>query len=177
MRPGFVSHWLTPGSFRDTTVSFWTFRWLLGLSRSRFRLPSRSPGLPRLAWSLVDSFHSIPFHPTPHRDQRPGGLPGFSLPTGDPTSSPVIHTAVTQSRSLLERTPLKCGSVPEATADAPALMDIPDLQDEPPRKRTEASSASKRTRRIRISSARWSPVWWRCSMSSTTGRNLRSGAS
>ena len=111
------------------------------------------------------------------RDQRPGGLPGFSLPTGDPTSSPVIHTAVTQSRSLLERTPLKCGSVPEATADAPALMDIPDLQDEPPRKRTEASSASKPTRRIRISSARWSPVWWRCSMSSTTGRNLRSGAS
>jgi capsule polysaccharide export protein KpsE/RkpR len=63
---------------------------------------------------------------------------GFSLPTGDPTSSPDFYAAVTGSRSLLERTLLSRFAVPGAAAsDSAALIDILDIQDDNPRERME----------------------------------------
>jgi capsule polysaccharide export protein KpsE/RkpR len=64
---------------------------------------------------------------------------GFSIPTGDPTSSPDFYTAVTQSRSLLERTMLTRFAVPHAgPADSAALIDILDIEDDTPRERMES---------------------------------------
>lgn len=63
---------------------------------------------------------------------------GFSLPTADPTSSPDFYAAVTESRSLLERTLLTRCHVPgAAAADSAALIDILDIQDDGPRERME----------------------------------------
>jgi capsule polysaccharide export protein KpsE/RkpR len=63
---------------------------------------------------------------------------GFSLPTGDPTSAPDFYAAVTESRSLLERTLLTRFHVPEAAVgDSAALIDILDIQDDEPRERME----------------------------------------
>ena len=63
---------------------------------------------------------------------------GFSLPTGDPTSSPDFYAAVTESRSLLERTLLTRFHVPKAAVgDSAALIDILDIQDDEPRERME----------------------------------------
>jgi len=63
---------------------------------------------------------------------------GFSLPGGDPTSSPDFYAAVTESRSLLEQTLLTRFRVPGAAAsDSAALIDILDIQDDNPRKRME----------------------------------------
>ena len=64
---------------------------------------------------------------------------GFSLPSGDPTSSPDFYTAVTQSRSLLERTLMTRFAVPDAApADSAALIDILDIEDDTPRERMES---------------------------------------
>jgi uncharacterized protein involved in exopolysaccharide biosynthesis len=63
---------------------------------------------------------------------------GFSLPGGDPTSSPDFYAAVTESRSLLEQTLLTRFRVPGAAArDSAALIDILEIQDDDPRKRME----------------------------------------
>ena len=63
---------------------------------------------------------------------------GFSLPGGDPTSSPDFYAAVTESRSLLEQTLLTHFRVPGAAAsDSAALIDILEIQDDNPRKRME----------------------------------------
>ena len=85
------------------------------------------------------------FHPQSSSSiQLPSGISalagelGFSLPTGDPTSSPDFYAAVTESRSLLERTLLTRFHVPKAAVgDSAALIDILDIQDDEPRERME----------------------------------------
>ena len=63
---------------------------------------------------------------------------GFSLPGGDPTSSPDFYAAVTESRSLLERTLQSHFAVPGgAASDSAALIDILDIRDDRPRERME----------------------------------------
>ncbi|HKU60785.1 MAG TPA: GNVR domain-containing protein [Gemmatimonadales bacterium] len=63
---------------------------------------------------------------------------GFSLPGGDPTSSPDFYAAVTESRSLLEQTLLTRFRVPGAAAsDSAALIDILKIEDDNPRQRME----------------------------------------
>ena len=65
---------------------------------------------------------------------------GFSIPSGDPTSTPDFYTAVTQSRSLLERTMLTRFAVPRAApADSAALIDILEIEDDTPRERMESA--------------------------------------
>jgi uncharacterized protein involved in exopolysaccharide biosynthesis len=63
---------------------------------------------------------------------------GFSLPSGDPTSSPDFYAAVTESRSLLEQTLMTRFRVPGAAAsDSAPLIDILGIENDDPRQRME----------------------------------------
>jgi uncharacterized protein involved in exopolysaccharide biosynthesis len=65
---------------------------------------------------------------------------GFSLPTADPMSSPDFYAAVMESRSLLERTLRTRFPVPGVTgagADSALLIDILEIDKDPPRERIE----------------------------------------
>ena len=134
--PRIPAFWTTPGSFRDTAVSFSVYRCC-----SRILTFLLSFALPR-RWTAEAGF--IPESST--SIQLPSGISalagelGFSIPSGDPTSSPDFYTAVrTQSRSLLERTMLTRFAVPHAgPADSAALIDILDIEDDTPRERMES---------------------------------------
>jgi uncharacterized protein involved in exopolysaccharide biosynthesis len=62
---------------------------------------------------------------------------GFSLPGGDPMSSPDFYAAVMESRALLTRTLETRFSVPGGSADSASLMAILEIEADTPRERNE----------------------------------------